>query len=498
MISKYDYRKHLYFQKIGGTGFAIGKVHILEQNSYFLIKDYIKIIRYNIANRILEQVNISSGSIIIALLVGIKDFIPRDINDNIKNAGLAHLLAISGLHLGFAVGIFFLIFRFFLKRSEYLALNHDVKKISAMIAIFFGFLYLVLSGLSVSAVRSFIMVAMAFLAITLDKKIDSLRSLSITAFIILILRPDFILSIGFQLSFTAVLTLILLHNKVKNKEFFLKKRSLFGKLLLYFLGIIISSIAVGITITPFLIYYFNQYIQYSILSNLMAIPLISFIIMPLGFLSLFLMLLNLDSLTLPLLSYFVDLLLKIANFNSSLPYSHISVKSISTNSFLFMILGGLIFSLINNKIRYIGLLLVIFAIYFAYNTPIADIFINREKKLFAIYDKERGLFFSKKNKNNYIVNKWLRFTGESKFQTITDYQDNINHDSYYRFNLKKLDILILTKRNKINFLCEQESDILINLTKYLLPNCIKNNIVIDNYNLTKNNNLIFLDKLKNK
>ncbi len=174
--------------------------------------------RYKIAHQINSNFkNKDNAAILNALLLGIRDFIPKDLMENIRIAGLAHLLAISGLHLSLAGYIFFIFFRFILARIEIITLKFNIKKISAILAILSSFLYLLIAGAPIPALRAFFMILIVFLAIIFDKNTNPLRSLAFAALIILIINPSSIFEISFQMSFAAILALISFYNLIDKK-----------------------------------------------------------------------------------------------------------------------------------------------------------------------------------------------------------------------------------------------------------------------------------------
>ncbi len=521
----YDRNFFNYFAGIGASGYSASDIKILKikDNSFF--GQEVKILRQKIAKKILDQsdsekfygqkftnqkiedlLNQSSG-IAVALLVGSQNFIPAAVMTDIRNSGLAHLLSISGLHFTLAAGIFFFSLRFLLSLSSYLVLHYDIKKIAAFLAILTSFGYLLLADMPVPAIRSFIVTGLIFTAILLDLKPDSFRSTAFGALAILIFSPEAVFSVSFQLSFAAILSLIVLADITAKYHINSNQRPLYLKFFLYFLGIILSSIFATIATTVFSIYHFNNFISYGFLANLLAIPIASFLTMPLGFLALCLMPFGLEHLPLILMKISISWIVKIAALIASLPNSYFAVKSISTSSFALIILGGLWLALWRKNLRFWGFLPIIFGLFLAYQTPIPKVIIDGDRKILAFYYNQQLIFLKPSRSRQTLA--WAHKVGLKQFKTIEDLSDtekqNLqfksykNYDSnfisktnkatksterkkpspdFYQFNLNNKKILVISGRNQIAKICQENQqnnyDLVVNLSrKYQLPKCFK-------------------------
>ena len=134
--------------------------------------------------------------------------IDKEVLKDLRATGLSHILSVSGMHLSLVVAIFFFSSRFFINCFEGLSLRTNCKKISALIALIGSLAYLLISGMEVAAVRSFIMTSMIIIAILIDRTSSPMRAIAFAASIILIINPENIIHPSFQMSFAAVLALI--------------------------------------------------------------------------------------------------------------------------------------------------------------------------------------------------------------------------------------------------------------------------------------------------
>ena len=476
----YDKGFENYFQGIGGEGYAASDLKVLKarsENSFF---QDIKILRQNIARKILDQMDEQGGTMAVALLVGAQNLIKPDVMQAMRNSGLAHLISISGLHFTLAAGIFFFCIRFLLSLNQYLVLNYDIKKISAFIAILTGFFYLLLADMPIPAVRSFIVIALIFSAILLDLKPDAFRSTTFAALAILIFSPNAIFSVSFQLSFAAILALIVLADISKPIHINSSSRPIYLKFFFYFLGIILSSLAATIATTPLSIYHFNNFISFGALANLIAIPIASFITMPCGFLALVLMPLGIEKIALYPMQISIHWIIDIANYVAAMPHSYLTIKAISPLSFGIIIFGGLWFMLWKKTWRLLGIIPIGLGIYLGYHTSIPNLLIDQNKKIVAFYHNDKLIFLKPTKSKQAMV--WAKKLGLNEFESVDDLSAEekqnlqLNCDkNFCEFMLQEKQILVLSGRNKIDEVCQKQYDIVVNISKkYQLPKCFLN------------------------
>jgi ComEC/Rec2-related protein len=205
----------------------------------------------------------STLGIMYALITGDKAVLTSEIRQSYSLAGTSHLLAVSGFHVGIiATGIFLLLG--FLK-SPWLKFSIFLAALSA---------FVVLTGLQPSAIRSAVMAALIMWASTLQRRPNLVNITAISTLLILLLKPQFLLSAGFQMSVGAILGIALLYNPARNFfAMFLKSENTF---LNYFINSFALTIAASITVVPIVAYYYFKTVTYiSPLTNILAIPVIA-------------------------------------------------------------------------------------------------------------------------------------------------------------------------------------------------------------------------------
>lgn len=470
IFDNFNYERMLFFDQIAAIGYATKEIKIIKKGKKNNFEAKVLDFRQKIAQKIANILPKDQSSIVNALFLGFRDEISTESLENIRNSGLMHLLAISGLHIGLAAGFFFFLIRFLLSHSHFLTLHYDIKKIAAVLAIFTSLGYLLLTGMPISAIRAFFMVFMVFLVILIDKKINLFRSIALAFFIILLFNPANILEIGFALSFMAVFSIISCCDLLKKKEDTLP-RSFLEKVFFYFLAIIFTSLVVQIFTAIFIIYHFNHYQIYGILTNLIAIPLVSFIILPLTFISFFMMGVGLEFLPLEILGYFIEKLLNLSEFVANLPNSNFSIKNIPDTSFLLIVFGQILLCIWHSKLRFLGFLPILIGVSIIFFTTHPIFLINKNVSFFAIF-KDNKLILS--SDRSFEAKNLAKKFGKEEYFLIKERfdEDNFCQKDFCRVKINQKDILIIKQRLEKNFICNFEGSMVINLNKkYLLPRC---------------------------
>ena len=341
---------------VAGIVFCIRKI---ESKNHFNVFTYLRRV---LTSNIINKLGKIEGGIASALITGDKSSIPSNIRDIFVKSGTAHILAVSGLHMTLISSILYI---FFFKLMLYLQcffLFINPRKISACITIVLTFFYLAISGFSPSANRAFLMTTVFLLSISLGKGLLSMRNISLSAFLILLFNTGSLFSISFQLSFSAVTALIAFYEKYKDSftSIININNKFLKQIIVYILGSIITTIIATIATAPISISTFNQFSICGILGNIIAIPLVSFCIIPFGLLCLiggyhFNFIINAFKLL-------INVLIKCLTYISNLPLTNITIKSPHISTLYCIIIGGILLCILVTKIRHIGTLLIIYGL----------------------------------------------------------------------------------------------------------------------------------------
>ena len=288
----FDYKRYMAFKGVRASAyvakerFTLRKRHI-EKGLGWLIDDA----RSSICGLIEKDGSTESQGVLKALIVGEKDAIPPDLRKAFNRAGVGHLLAISGLHIGIVATWAFFSLAWLLSYCKPLLWHAWSKKAAVVLSMIPVFAYGLLAGMSPSTQRAVIMVTIFLLTFLFEREHDLVNTLALAAMLILIIDPPALFSISFQLSFTAVLVIIYSLSRVPNPWLSDQNRMLKPKFLLIkqklFSFFAASFFAITGTI-PLLMLYFNQVSLAGFFVNIIIVPLIGFMVVPLGLVAVFL------------------------------------------------------------------------------------------------------------------------------------------------------------------------------------------------------------------
>lgn len=224
---------------------------------------------------VLQQNNIKGDELSVAagMLLGVRDILSPELHQAYAGAGAMHILCVSGLH----VGIIFMILNWLLTFLNYRNNGKLIKAIMIMSAIWF---YALLTGFSPSVVRAATMFSFIIIGQNLNRHVNIFSSLSASAFVLLLVNPTLLFDLGFQLSYSAVVAIVILQKPIAN--LWVPN----NKLIYQAWQLVAVSIAAQIGTAPLSLYYFHQFPNLFIITNLIVIPA-AYIIINLGILVLF-------------------------------------------------------------------------------------------------------------------------------------------------------------------------------------------------------------------
>jgi len=409
-----DFARAAYFAQIGAVGFAFGapgpaplaRAPTLWERAFGLLES----LRAAMTARIRAQLPDSQGAIASAIITGERGGIDPDDEAALRDAGLAHVLAIAGLHMALVGAGLFWLARALLALFPAIALNHPIKKWAAGLALLGAAFYLLISGGSSSSVRAFVMLAMMLLAVLLDRPALSMRSLALAAAILLLARPEAITEPGFQMSFAAVASLIAVAEWEQGRERIVPRSHLYR----YVRGIALTSLVASLATLPFAMFYFGRATHYAVLGNLIAMPVMGLAVMPSAALSVLAMPFGLEHLPLQALGWGISLMLTLGRWVSGLPGAVTVTPAFPLAALVLISLGGLWLMIWRRRLRWWGLLPVAAGIVLAFSTPRADLFIASDARTVALRGNDGRLYFPVSPKDHYAAQRWLLRDGDSR------------------------------------------------------------------------------------
>jgi competence protein ComEC len=272
----FDFRRMAFFEGLGAVGYTRHPVLLWEEPAPG--EERVGRLRAFLSAAIRAEIAGDAGAFAAGVLTGDRSGLSRDAVEALRDSSLAHLLAISGMNMAFLIAFVFALLRFGLALVPPVALRLDSKKVAAVVSLGVAWFYLLLSGANVATERAFIMVAVMLVAVLLDRRAITLRSVAIAAMILLLWQPEALLSPGFQMSFAATVALIVgfaaMTDRMEPGRW--PRWGQFG------VALVLSSVLGGVATAPYAAAHFNRFTDYGLLANLLTGQVMGMVVMPAG------------------------------------------------------------------------------------------------------------------------------------------------------------------------------------------------------------------------
>ncbi len=272
----FDFRQMAFFDGLGAVGYT--RMPVLRWQDPAPGDARIGRLRAYLSSAIQSRIPGDAGAFAAGVLTGDRSGLSRDAVDALRDSSLAHLLAISGMNMAFLIGFVFALLRYGMALIPPVALRVDSKKVAATVSLGVAGFYLLLSGANVATERAFIMVAVMLVAVILDRRAITLRSVAIAATILLAWQPEALLSPGFQMSFAATIALIVGFRAMSNHL----EPGRWPRWVQMMLALLLSSLLGGIATAPYAAAHFNRFADYGLVANLLTGPVMGIVVMPAG------------------------------------------------------------------------------------------------------------------------------------------------------------------------------------------------------------------------
>jgi competence protein ComEC len=417
----FDFARSQWLQGIGASASTRTPLRINRAISppvWLAFRRSIDAARSAIGSRIRTSMPDELGLLAVALVTGERAGLPRRMKDSLQASGLAHVVSISGLHMSLVAGSFFWIIRGLLALSEHLALRKPIKQWAAIAALLAGALYLALSGCEVPAQRSYLMLAIMFAAVLVGRPALSLRNVALAAIVAMVLDPAAVLQPGMQMSFLAVTGLLSFFESRRMERSFsptMRRGRVINavmRLALTFLTLTATTVIAGICTGAPAAYHFGRVSPYSLVGNLLALPVVSAIIMPMALAGTVLMAVGFEHLPFAIMHIGLRSLMMISDWTASLPGARYFVPGQTATSAVVLSAGILHICLVLGAARWLGLAIFAVGLFLALLTPRPDVLIERTGRNVAIRNGADELVIANPRRSRFAVERWLIADGD--------------------------------------------------------------------------------------
>jgi competence protein ComEC len=407
----YDFGRDMYFQGIGASGFAMGAVKLLDppvSGGWSLrYSAMMQNLRDAIDARIRNVLSGDSRAIATALLTGRRDAITGPVNDAMFISGLGHVLSISGYHMAVVAGVVFFAVRALLAMVPALTATFPIKKWSAAAAFAAAAFYLLLSGAEVATQRSFFMTAVVLIAVMVDRRAVTFRTLAVAAMIVLTVAPEALVHPSFQMSFAATLGLVALVQVGMPMLLASAEHSRTARAALWggreIALLVLTSLVAGLATTPYAAFHFHRITPYGVIANLLAMPVVSALVMPAGLFGLAAMPFGLDGPFWWLMDVGIQWMIVVTQWVAALPGAIGRMAAFGTGPLIVATMGIVLLGLLRTPLRWLGSGFVAMSIIWAVITPQPDVLISTDGHSVGVRGKDGRLHVMRAGKDPFLL-----------------------------------------------------------------------------------------------
>ena len=411
----FDFRRYAYFQGFGATGYTLSswrKAEGMPPNSMQDVALYFERVRVSINEKLFAEGKDKYTAVASALISGDQSTIDKGTMQAMRVSGISHILSVSGLHITLVAGIVFYVLRALMALVPWLALQFHIKKIAAFFALLAAMFYTFMCSAPIPAVRSMLMCSVILIAVMVDRRALSMRLVAFAALLSLLVSPVSLFDPSFQLSFGAVMALIAAFEK--NEAALLRSfnsEGWIGKFRQYIFGSIASSIIATAATMPLILYYFQQVNWYGVITNLIAVPLSTFIIMPMALLSALAMPFDLQHW--PILGmksgikWMIDSAELVSNWQGAATYH----QAMPFYALLMVTFGALWICIWQKRWRFLGLIPFVLGTLTFLITPRPDVFVAEDGITVGVRMADNQLAVRAKSREDFTVQSWHQRNG---------------------------------------------------------------------------------------
>ncbi|MFK7877413.1 MAG: ComEC/Rec2 family competence protein [Paracoccaceae bacterium] len=413
----FDFQRHSWFKGMGAIGYTripllgagVGQGMGHASASDFAIVVFK--IRMAVSRYVIAQLPGDVGGFAAAVTSGDRSGMTQKALQDLRASNLAHLLAISGLHMGLLTGFVFSFLRIAFALIPWVALHWPTRRLAALGALIAGAGYLSLSGGNVATERAFIMAAVALLAVMLNRRAISLRSVAIAALVVLFLRPEAMLGPGFQMSFAATIGLVAAFNAIRDAPWRMPKW------IQPVSAVFLSSGIAGLATAPYAAAHFNAYAHYGLLANVISVPVMGLLVVPAAVIALCVAPLGLAPVALTVMGWGLAWILEVAAFTAALPGARSFVPGPDATVLPILTLGALFVIFWQGRGRFLGVVPVLMAFALWINSTRPDVLIAGNGGLVGVMT-DSGRALSKARGGSFAARNWLENDGDAIAQDL--------------------------------------------------------------------------------
>ncbi|WP_205480710.1 ComEC/Rec2 family competence protein [Sphingomonas arenae] len=404
----YDFARDAWFKGVGGTGRSLGPVQVLQPAATSGLDAW----RARLNDHIRKSAPGPEGGIAAALATGDQGSLPEEDAEAMRRSGLAHLLSVSGLHIAAAVGAAFLLTLRVLALSQRLALRVNLVLVAAGVGAAAGIAYTLLTGAQVPTVCSCVAAVLVLIGLALGREALSMRLVAVGGLAVLLFRPEALGGASFQFSFAAVTTLVALYGAGWFRRWFERREEGFVLRSLRAVGsLLVTGLAIELALMPFALYHFHRAGLYGVAANLLAIPLTTFVIMPLEAGALLLDVVGLGGWLWTAAGWAIGVLLWIAHLVAGASGAVTLLPTMPQWAFALLVLGLAWLWFWASRVRLLGIVPLAVGSLAALSAPRADLLVTGDGRHLAIVAEDGTPFLLRERAGDFMRDTFAESAG---------------------------------------------------------------------------------------
>ena len=416
----WDLQRDAFYAGLGGSGYALGKAERTAQALPSGPMRFIQRLREIIRARVVAVIPGAAGAVSVTLLTGASMAIPEADHAAFRDSGLAHLLAVAGLHIGIVMGFALALSRLGLALSERASLFWPTKQLAALCALAAGGAYMVLTGMHLPIIRSFVMACLFTVALMANRRPFSLRGLGLAAAVLMLISPQQVPDVSLQMSFSAVLALIAGYEALRPWLRRLHGHGWRRRLGSHLVALALTSALAGTASAPYGAYHFGHVQVYFVLANMIAVPLTAMWVMPAGLIALLLMPLHLEAIALVPMGWGAQAVLWVARATAALPAATIQVPHIPIWGLALFSIGLAWLGLWQTSRRLAGIIVMAAGLASPLLDRPPDLLVSSDARLIAIRTPQGAFLQQTQGGSKFTRDAWEQYWGIESFQPIAN------------------------------------------------------------------------------
>ena len=349
----YDFSRAAWFSGIAATGTVLGQPQVVAAGEP---DGLIRRTQRSLSHHVRMNLSGSPGALAAAFASGDRGAIAPEDEDAMRDAGLTHLLSISGLHVSAVIAAAYFLALRLMGLVPWLALRVRLPIAAAGAGALAGIGYTLLTGAEVPTIRSCIGAVLVMLALVLGREPLSMRMVAVAAALVLLIWPEALVGPGFQMSFASVIAIVALHGSAPMRAFNApREEPLWARGLRNLASILLTGVVIELALMPIGLFHFHRAGVYGALANVIAIPLTTLASMPLIALALLFDAVGAGAPCWWLAGKSLELLLALAHWTAAMPGAVTMMPAMGEGAFALFLAGGFWLALWRGPLRLLGL-----------------------------------------------------------------------------------------------------------------------------------------------